>query len=100
MKNKKLTNFLIAKTCDILLLTILIIKSIINVIKRINHKNKKINYQKNTNWNHDFEKIDKKSPFFIAEIKFISFLLKIYPKEYIRKRKLREYVSDFSYEMF
>lgn len=100
MKNKRLINFLLAKTCDLLLLTILIFKSIFNIIKKINNKNKKLTNIRNTNWNNNFANINKKSPFFIAELKMISFILKIYPKEYIRNRKFRKYVSDFSYEMF
>ena len=100
MKNKKFTKFLLAKICDIFLFVILILKYISNIIKVKNSKNKKFTNQSNTNWNSNFEKKNKKSIFFTAELKIISLLLKIYPKEYIRKRKFRKYVSHFSYEMF
>ena len=100
MRNKKLVNFFIAKVIDILLLSILIFKSIGYLFGKFKFKNKNSIRYDTTNWNYDFKNTNKKSLLFRAEFKLVSFLLKNYPKEYIRRRKFRKFVSDFSYEMF
>tara|TARA_S200000501_G_C20870684_1_gene764107 strand:- start:4980 stop:5288 length:309 start_codon:yes stop_codon:yes gene_type:complete len=102
MKKSKLLKFLfkilLNFILDILLYIFLIYKLILVKINFIN-KNKIKNHTQ-SNW------IDTKSykfsntNFSSFELSILLFLIRKFPKEFLRRKKFNKRVSDFTYEMF